>query len=61
MTVPVSELQAINPTAIIELFQLHLSTTLHGSNDIHYFHNGSSTNDAAAIKFNSQIYQRLPI
>ena len=61
MPVHVSELQAINPTAIIELFQLHLSTTLHGSNDIHYFHNGSSTNDAAAIKFNSQIYQRLPI
>ena len=38
MAVPVSELQAINPTAIVELFQLHLDSTLHGSSDIHYFY-----------------------
>jgi len=61
MTVPVSQLQAVNPTAIIELFQLHLNSTLHGSNDIHYFHNGSSTNDAADIIFGGQAYLRLPI
>ena len=61
MPVPVSELQGINPTAIVELFQLHLDSTLHGSSDIHYFHNGTSTNDAADILFGGQAYIRLPI
>jgi len=61
MPVPVSELQGINPTAIVDLFQLHLDSTLHGSSDIHYFHNGTSTNDAADILFGGQAYIRLPI
>ena len=38
-----------------------MNSTLHGSNDIHYFHNGSSTNDAADIIFGGQAYLRLPI
>ena len=31
MPVPVSQLQSVNPTAIIELFELELDTTLHGN------------------------------
>ena len=31
MPVPVSQLQSSNPTAIIELFELELDTTLHGN------------------------------
>ena len=33
-----SNLQSINPSAIIELFTLQLSTALHGANTIYRFH-----------------------
>ena len=36
MTSPVSELQKINPSSIIELFQLELITAIHGSNCLLY-------------------------
>ena len=32
MATPVSELQKINPSNIVELFQLQLDTTIHGAN-----------------------------
>ena len=44
MTTPVSELQKINPSSIVELFQLELITAIHGSNTKYYFHNGTNTN-----------------
>jgi phage-related protein len=39
-----SNLQSINPSAIIELFVLQLSTAIHGTNTTYRFHNGSSLN-----------------
>ena len=45
MATPVSELQKINPSNIIELFQLQLDTTIHGANTTYYFHNGVSENN----------------
>ena len=42
-TAPVfSEVQKINPSAIIELFVLQLDTALHGANTIYRFHAGSN-------------------
>ena len=32
--------QKINPSAIIELFELRLDSTLHGSSDVYRFHAG---------------------
>ena len=39
-----SEVQKINPSAIIELFVLQLDTALHGANTIYRFHAGSNLN-----------------
>ena len=39
-----SSLQDINPSAIIELFTLQLSTALHGANTVYRFHAGSNLN-----------------
>ena len=61
MAIPVSELQKINPSAIVELFQLQLDTTIHGANTTYYFHNGVSDNNNSNIVFNSIEYTRMPI
>ena len=45
MTTPVSELQKINPSSIVELFQLELNTTMHGVSQTYYFHNGTNNNE----------------
>ena len=42
MAVPVSELQKIAPSAIIELFQLELNVAQHGTSDIYRFHAGTN-------------------
>ncbi len=55
------ELAKINPSAIIELFQLRLETALHGSNDVYRFHAGSNADVTGNIVFNSQTYSRVPI
>jgi len=55
------ELAKINPSAIIELFELRLESALHGSNDVHRFHAGSNADVTGNIVFNSQIYRRVPI
>ena len=71
-TAPVfSEIQKINPSAIIELFVLELSTSLHGSNtgiptannetNIYRFHAGSNLNANGEIIFNSKVYARFPV
>jgi len=57
----ISELQNINPSAVIELFELQLKQELHGSDDIYYFHSGSSLNLNGEIKWNGNNYQRFPI
>ena len=40
MAIPVSELQKINPSSIIELFELELDSTLHGASTTYRFHAG---------------------
>ena len=55
------DLIASNPSAIIELFQLRLNAELHGSNDVYYFHAGTSKLGLKNITFDSQIYTRFPI
>ena len=61
MAVPVSELQKINPSSVIELFQLQLDNDIHGSTTTYYFHNGTSDNNNANIIFNNLEYTRMPI
>ena len=55
------ELAVLAPNAIIELFQLHLDATLHGSSDIYYFHAGTNANVTGNIVWDGQSYVRLPI
>tara|TARA_R100000231_G_scaffold10543_4_gene12869 strand:+ start:618 stop:1217 length:600 start_codon:yes stop_codon:yes gene_type:complete len=57
----ISELQNLSPSAIIELFELQLKNNLHGSNDVYYFHSGSSLNLNSKIKWNGNDYLRFPI
>ena len=61
MTTPVSELQKINPSSIVELFQLELITAIHGSNTKYYFHNGTNTNGNSNLIFNNIEYTKMPI
>ena len=55
-----SNLQSMNPSAIIELFTLQLSTALHGANTIYRFHAGSNLN-ANEIVWATNEYLRFPI
>ena len=55
------DLSVLEPNAIIELFQLHLDATLHGSADIFYWHNGVNANVTGNITWNGQEYFRLPL
>jgi len=56
-----SNLQSINPSAIIELFTLQLSTELHGANTIYRFHAGSNLNANGQIVWDGNAYLRYPI
>jgi len=56
-----SDLQKINPSAIIELFTLQLSSSLHGATTIYRFHAGSNLNANGRIVWNSNDYLRFPI
>tara|TARA_R100000655_G_scaffold10438_2_gene25078 strand:+ start:414 stop:992 length:579 start_codon:yes stop_codon:yes gene_type:complete len=56
-----SEIQKINPSAIIELFVLQLDTALHGANTIYRFHAGSNLNANGEIVFAGNSYLRFPI
>ena len=71
-TAPVfSEIQKINPSAIIELFVLQLVTSLHGTssglpssnneNNIYRFHAGSNLNANGEIVWAGNSYLRFPI
>lgn len=55
------DLSVLEPNAIIELFQLHLDATLHGSSDIYYFHNGVNAAVTGNVVWNGQSYVRLPL
>tara|TARA_Y100001963_G_C6738084_1_gene427417 strand:+ start:676 stop:1254 length:579 start_codon:yes stop_codon:yes gene_type:complete len=57
----VSNLQNINPSAIIELFTLQLDSSLHGATTVYRFHAGSSLKDNGEIVWAGNTYQRFPI
>lgn len=61
MAVPFSDLQAIAPSAVIELFQLELNTAQHGVNETYYFHAGANADNNADIIWNGQAYLAFPI
>ena len=57
----VSELQNVNPSAIIELFELEINQAVHGRDQTYYFHSGSSLNLNGEIKWNGNNYRRFPV
>jgi len=61
MAVPVSDLQSIAPSAVIELFQLELNSAQHGVNETYYFHAGVNATNSGDIIWNSQTYLAFPI
>ena len=61
MAIPVSELQKINPSSVIELFTLTLDSTLHGASTVYRFHNGANMNANGEVVWASNSYQRFPI
>jgi lambda family phage minor tail protein L len=62
VSVPVSDLQSIAPSAIIELFQLELNAAQHGVNETYYFHAGTNaTGSNGDIVWNGQAYLAFPI
>jgi lambda family phage minor tail protein L len=61
MTVPISDLQAVAPGAIIELFELTLSLEQHGVAETYRFHAGTSLNANGELVWNGNSYMRLPI
>ena len=56
-----SEIQKINPSAIIELFTLQLDNSLHGATTIYRCHSGSNLNANGEIVWAGNSYQRFPI
>ncbi len=57
----ITDLQKINPSAIIELFTLTTDETLHGSAQTYRFHNGSNTNGNGDIIWAGNQYLKMPI
>jgi lambda family phage minor tail protein L len=55
------ELSKLSPSAIIELFEVRLDSTLHGSSDIYRFHAGSNEEIDGNIIFDGQTYTRIPV
>tara|TARA_R100000030_G_scaffold74920_1_gene58067 strand:+ start:4444 stop:5337 length:894 start_codon:yes stop_codon:yes gene_type:complete len=55
------ELSKINPSAIIELFQLRLDSALHGSSDVYRFHAGANAAVTGNIVFDGETYSRIPL
>ena len=57
----ITDLQKINPSAIIELFTLTLDSTLHGASTVYRFHNGSSLVSNGDIVWAGNSYVKMPI
>ena len=58
------ELLKLAPSAVIELFELRLDSSLHGSSDVYRWHAGMSRNDRNQdinVVFNGNEYTRLPV
>ena len=62
MAIPHAELQKVNPSAVIELYELQLSQALHGVSTVYRFHAG--VNELAAnadVVWAGNTYQRFPV
>ena len=57
----ITDLQKINPSAIIELFTLETDATLHGSTQTYRFHNGTNLNNNSDIIWAGNQYLKMPI
>ena len=57
----ITDLQKINPSAIIELFTLTTEAALHGSAQTYRFHNGSNLNNSNDIIWAGNTYIKMPI
>ena len=57
----ISDLQSVNPSAIIELFTLETDVVLHGSSQVYRFHNGTSLNNNQDIVWAGDQYLKMPI
>lgn len=55
------EFQSLQPSSIIELFELQLTAALHGSNDVYRFHAGANANNNGDVVWAGNTYQRFPI
>jgi len=55
------DVSVLAPSAIIELFELQLDNTLHGSTDVYRFHAGSNANVTGNIVFDGNAYTRFPV
>ena len=61
MAIPTSELQKINPSSIIELFEMELSAALHGVDFTYRFHAGSTDIGIQDIIWDGNTYSKYPI
>ena len=55
------ELSVLAPSAIIELFELHLDNTLHGSSDVYRWHSGVNDQVTGNLVWNGETYFRVPV
>ena len=60
MAIPTSELQNINPSAILDLFIIELNVLLHGKNEIFRFHSGTNQLNGSIVWQGDQ-YDKFPI
>ena len=61
MAIPTSELQKINPSSLIELFELTITESLHGADATYRFHNGTSDVGTNDIIWDGNAYTKYPI
>lgn len=61
MAIPVSELQKVVPSSVIELFELQLNLAQHNSNQTYRFHGGANMNANGEVVFGGNSYQRFPV
>ena len=68
MAIPFVELNKINPSSVIELYELELTVGLHiptgnpnNLDTVFRFHAGANLNNFGQIKFNNNLYQRVAV
>ena len=57
----ITDLQKINPSAVIELFTLEITAALHGSNATYRFHAGTNRVGNGDIVWAGNTYVKMPI